>query len=70
VVLAVAECVLMHGLDVVVLAREAKGKIRFKGLGRRKKRRRRWWWALLASGRAHLTWRCRERRLSGRGAGI
>lgn len=45
VVLAVAKRVLMHGLDVVVLAREAKGKIRFKGMGRR-----RWWWALLGSG--------------------
>lgn len=38
VVLAVAERVLMHGLDVVVLAREAKGKIRFEGMGRRRRR--------------------------------
>lgn len=73
VVLAVAERVLVHGLDVVVLPREGKAKSDSKvwgggngggGDGSARLRYRQTWV------QAHLTWRCRERRLSGRGAGI
>lgn len=67
VVLAVAERVLVHGLDVVVLEGEAKGKAGWcRGLCIPPAPHR---WGFGAGEGTCLTWRCRERRLSGRGVG-